>query len=49
VRVPEDAADGKAKVTVSFAAWKVRDVKPSTTEVTVGEKPAVEKAGKEDR
>jgi hypothetical protein len=47
VRVPEEAANGKAKVTVSFAAWKVRDVKPSTTEVAVGAKPAKEKADKE--
>jgi hypothetical protein len=36
-----------AKVTVSFAAWKVRDVKPSTTEVAVGERTADEKADKE--
>jgi hypothetical protein len=49
VRVPEEAANGKAKVTVSFAAWKVRDVKSSTTEVAVGEKPAEKKADKEER
>jgi len=38
VRVPDEAGNGKAKVTVSFAAWKVRPVKATTTEVTVGEK-----------
>ena len=48
MRVPEEAADGKAKVTVSFAAWKVRDVKPSTTEVAVGAKPAAEKTVKDE-
>ena len=47
VRVPEDAANGKAKVSVSFAAWKVRDVKPSTTEVAVGERSTEENANKE--
>jgi hypothetical protein len=49
VRVPEAAANGKAKVTVSFAAWKVRDVKPSTTEVAIGEKPPEKKADEEKR
>jgi hypothetical protein len=39
VRVPDEAGNGKAKVTVSFAAWKVRNAKPSTREVSVGEKP----------
>jgi hypothetical protein len=49
VRVPEEAANGKAKVTVSFAAWKVRDVKSSTTEATVGDRPAEKKADKAER
>lgn len=45
MRVPDEAANGKAKVTVSFAAWKVREVKPSTAEVLVGEnQPAGDKA-----
>ena len=39
VRVPDEAGNGKAKVTVSLA-WKGRDVKPTTREVTVGDKPA---------
>jgi hypothetical protein len=46
VRVPEEAANGKAKVTVSFAAWKARDVKSSTTEVAVGDKLSEKKADK---
>ena len=49
MRVPEEAANGKAKVTVSFAAWKDRDVKSSTTEVAVRDKPAEKKADKEER
>ena len=49
MRVPEEAANGKAKVTVSFAAWKVREVQPSTTEVAVGAKPAGAKADKAER
>jgi hypothetical protein len=48
VRVPEEAGNGKAKVTVSFAAWKVRDAKPSTTEVTVGDQPADGKASEKE-
>jgi hypothetical protein len=47
VRVPDEAANGKAKVTVSFPAWTVRQVKPSTTEVAVGAKAEKDKADKE--
>jgi hypothetical protein len=47
VRVPEEAADGKAKVFVSFAAWKVRDVKSSTTELAVITKPKEKKVEKD--
>jgi hypothetical protein len=46
VRVSDEAGNGKAKATVSFAAWKVREVRPSTTEVWVGEPPAVQKEEK---
>jgi hypothetical protein len=38
VRVPDEAGNGKAKVTVSFAAWKIRSAVPTTKEVQVGEK-----------
>jgi hypothetical protein len=40
VRVPDEAGNGKAKVRISFEAWKVRPVLATTTEITVGEKPA---------
>jgi hypothetical protein len=40
VRVPDEAGKGKAKVKVSFEAWKVRLVHATTAEVTVGEKAA---------
>jgi hypothetical protein len=40
VRVPDEAGNGKAKVTVSFAAWKGQKAKPTTKEVPVGEKAA---------
>ncbi len=40
VRVPDEATTGKVKVTVSLTAWKARDVKSSTAEVTVSDKPA---------
>jgi hypothetical protein len=35
VRVPEEAGQGKAKVTLSFSAWKERKVPPATAEVAV--------------
>lgn len=35
LQVPDAAADGKAKVTVSFADWKDRRVAPATFEVNV--------------
>jgi hypothetical protein len=35
VRVPEEAATGKAKVTVSFPSWIEGKVTPATFEVTV--------------
>jgi hypothetical protein len=38
VRVPENAGKGKAKVTVSFPAWKVGKVAPATFEVPIIEK-----------
>jgi hypothetical protein len=37
VRVPAEAAKGKAKVTVSFAAWKEGNVSPATFEVPIEE------------
>jgi Tfp pilus assembly protein PilV len=46
VRVPDEAANGKVKVTVSLTTWKARDVKSSTAEVTVSEKPADKAATK---
>ncbi len=35
MRVPDDAALGKAKVTFSFDAWKQGSVKPATIELPV--------------
>jgi hypothetical protein len=50
VRVPDEAGNGKAKVKISFEAWKVRPVKATTTEITVGDKPAAAKSeAKSDR
>jgi hypothetical protein len=43
VRVPDEAGNGKAKVTVSFAAWKLKETRPSTREVWVGERPGADK------
>jgi hypothetical protein len=37
VRVPEDAGQGKAKVTVSFPDWKVGNVASATFEVAIAE------------
>jgi hypothetical protein len=37
--VPETAAKtGKVKITVTFAAWKEREVQPATFEVPIVEK-----------
>jgi hypothetical protein len=33
VRVPDAAGSGKAKVTISFDAWKAGKVSPSTVEL----------------
>jgi hypothetical protein len=38
VRVPADAGKGKAKVTVSFPAWKEGKVAPATFELPILEK-----------
>jgi hypothetical protein len=35
VRVPEDAGKGKAKVMLSFAAWKEAKVAPATFELPI--------------
>jgi hypothetical protein len=35
VRAPEGAAEGKAKVKLSFTAWKGEKVSPATFEVPV--------------
>jgi hypothetical protein len=35
VRVPEEAGQGKAKVTYSFDAWKEGKVKPTTIEIPI--------------
>jgi hypothetical protein len=37
VRVPEEAGKGKAKVTLSFAAWKEGKVAPGTFEVPIAD------------
>jgi hypothetical protein len=38
VRVPDEAATGKAKVTVSFGDWKDGAVTPATFEVPIVER-----------
>jgi len=35
VRVPEEAGNGKAKVTYSFDSWKEGKVKPTTIEMPI--------------
>ena len=35
VRVPSEIGDGKAKVTISFEAWKGGQVSPSTVELPI--------------
>jgi hypothetical protein len=37
VRVPDEAGNGKAKVTFSFADWKEGHVAPTTFEVPITE------------
>jgi hypothetical protein len=49
VRVPDEAGDGKATVTVSFPAWTVREVRPSTRAVWVGVQRAAEKKAEEKK
>jgi hypothetical protein len=39
VRVPAEAGNGKAKVTVTFGDWKEATVAPVTFEVNVGDAP----------
>ena len=35
MRVPSEIGDGKAKVTISFEAWKGGQVSPSTVELPI--------------
>ena len=35
MRVPSEIGDGKAKVTISFEAWKGGKVAPSTVELPI--------------
>ena len=35
MRVPEEAGNGKAKVTYSFDSWKEGKVKPTTIEIPI--------------
>jgi hypothetical protein len=37
VRVPDEAGNGKAKATISFAAWKKVTVAPTTIDVPITE------------
>ena len=37
MRVPEEAGNGKAKVTYSFDAWKEGKVRPTTIEIPIKE------------
>jgi len=43
VRVPDDAVQGKAKVTLSFPDWKEGKVAPATVEIPIME-PEAKKA-----
>jgi hypothetical protein len=49
VRVPEEAGDGVAKVTLSFADWKTGNVKSTTHEVALAARGAKPKAGDDPR
>jgi hypothetical protein len=40
VRVPKEAGQGKAKVRLSFDAWKEGGVAPATFEIPIEEKTA---------
>jgi hypothetical protein len=44
VRVPAEAANGKAKITLSFADWKEGNVASATLEVPIVD--AIPKTGK---
>jgi hypothetical protein len=44
VRVPDEAGNGKAKLTISFAAWKEGNVFSSTVEL-----PIVDSADAKDK
>jgi hypothetical protein len=43
VRVPEEAGEGNATVTLSFEAWEKGKVKPATLEVAVAKATAAKK------
>jgi hypothetical protein len=43
VRVPAEAGKGKARVTLSFPAWKEGKVLPATFEVAIEEAAVTEK------
>jgi hypothetical protein len=47
VRVPEEAGNGKAKVTLSFPDWKEGRVAPATFFVPVVDKPPAPKESRE--
>jgi hypothetical protein len=40
VRVPKEAGNGKAKVTLSFPDWKEGKVEPATFEIGIGKAAA---------
>jgi hypothetical protein len=43
VRVPDEAGEGKARLTFSFDTWKEGKVAPSTIEVPIAEPKGGEK------
>jgi hypothetical protein len=43
VRVPDEASDGKAKVTFSFETWKEGKVAPTTIDVPITERQESDK------
>lgn len=49
VRVPDDAGNGKAKITFSMPDWKEGKVTPATFEVPIQEPEAKEQVPKEER
>ena len=44
MRVPDNAATGSAKVTVSYPDWKGRPIPPATFEIPINDAPPKQEA-----